>query len=359
MGFLQKIKRDWRIRSEDSDESIYQEIVEGIFFRGHNLWLLALAMLIACVGLNAGSIAAVIGAMLISPLMGPVIGFAFGLSIYSTSMMRLSLYHWGIMVSTSIFASTIYFLVTPFHYSTEELDSFTRATIFDVLLAFLGGIAGFIGIIRKEATKIFAGVAVATACIPPLCTAGYGIANADWRYFLGGCYFFSVNCFFIGWGTWLASRFLGYHHRFKQIEATRSKLNWLYIGGILLIIPSIWLAGKKWQHQHDEKYAKLFVQKMEEQFPEMVVLKSTSYRKNGNRFIDISLLNDQNELSDSLLLAANKLDPEVEAVWHFSPNKSTPDVRLLKNKLAKLDSTVAAQEKMLQALQQALPDSSR
>jgi hypothetical protein len=168
-----------------------------------------------------------------------------------------------------------------------------------------------------------------------------------------------VNCFFIGWGTWLASRFLGYHHRFKQIEATRSKLNWLYIGGILLIIPSIWLAGKKWQHQHDEKYAKLFVQKMEEQFPEMVVLKSTSYRKNGNRFIDISLLNDQNELSDSLLLAANKLDPEVEAVWHFSPNKSTPDVRLLKNKLAKLDSTVAAQEKMLQALQQALPDSSR
>jgi uncharacterized hydrophobic protein (TIGR00271 family) len=352
MGFLQKIKRDWRLRSEDSDESIYQEIVEGIFFRGHNLWLLALAMLIACVGLNAGSIAAVIGAMLISPLMGPVIGFAFGLSIYSASMMRLSLYHWGIMVATSILASTIYFIVTPFHYSTAELDSFTRATIFDVLLAFLGGIAGFVGIIRKEATKIFAGVAVATACIPPLCTAGYGIANLDWRYFLGGCYFFSVNCFFIGWGTWLASRFLGYHRRFKHIESKSSKLNWLYLGGILLIIPSIWLAGKKWQQQHDQKSAKLFVQKMEQQFPELVVLKSTAFRKNGNRYIDISLLNEQTELSDSLLRAANRLDPNIEAIWHFSPDKSTRDVRLLKNKLAKLDSTVAAQEKRLQALQQ-------
>ena len=178
MGY-NKFRKTLSLPKEEEEKLTYEEIEEGVYFRGHNLWLLVLSMGIACVGLNINSPAAVIGAMLISPLMGPIVGLAFGLSINDKNLVKLSIWNWGIMLVTALFASTIYFIITPFHSETSQLASFKEATIFDCLLALFGGFAWFLGIIRKEAIKVIAGVAVATACISPLCTAGYGLANLN------------------------------------------------------------------------------------------------------------------------------------------------------------------------------------
>lgn len=185
-----RILRTLLLPKEELVEDTLKEIEEGVYFRGHNLWLLVISMFIACIGLNINSQAAVIGAMLISPLMGPVVGLSFGLSIHNRTLVKKSLFHWSVMIITSLLASAVFFIVSPFHEQTNQLESFKEATIFDCMLALLGGFAWFLGIIRKEAIKVIAGVAIATACIPPLCTAGYGIAHLDLEYFLGGLYFY-------------------------------------------------------------------------------------------------------------------------------------------------------------------------
>jgi hypothetical protein len=123
---LYRIRKRWQLPKEEAETVTYAEVQEGIFFRGHNLWLLVLAMMIACIGLNYNNQAAIIGAMLISPLMGPIIGFSFGLSIQSKSMIKVSLQNWLVMVGTSIAASTIYFLLSPFHKNTDQLLAFTE-----------------------------------------------------------------------------------------------------------------------------------------------------------------------------------------------------------------------------------------
>ena len=128
-----KIKSLLHIRKEEEEQNTYQEIKEGVFFRGHNLWLLVLAMCIACIGLNTNNTAAVIGAMLISPLMGPIVGLGFGFGIGSKSMVQISLYNWGIMVATSLIASSFYFLISPFDFTTDQLNSFKEGSIFAML----------------------------------------------------------------------------------------------------------------------------------------------------------------------------------------------------------------------------------
>jgi uncharacterized hydrophobic protein (TIGR00271 family) len=177
------------IQKEENVQQTYQEICEGASLSGANFWMLFITMFIACIGLNTDSISAVIGAMLLSPLMGPIIAFAFGMSVNDTKLKQRSIRNWLVMTIISLLASTLFFLVSPFDNNTFALASFTKANIFDVLIAFFGGIAGFIGITKRDGVKVLSGVAVATACMPPLCTAGFGIAHADADYFLGGLFF--------------------------------------------------------------------------------------------------------------------------------------------------------------------------
>lgn len=176
--------------------------------KGASLWILGAAMIIACIGLSTNSISAVIVAMLISPLMGPIVGFAFGLGINDKILWKRGINNWIVMTAVSLVAAVIYFFISPFDNSTELLASFKKASIFDIFLAFFGGLVGFIGILKKEGSKIIAGVAVATACMPPLCTAAYGIAIGDFAYFIGGFYFYIINCLFIGWATFMLTRYL-------------------------------------------------------------------------------------------------------------------------------------------------------
>ncbi|MCS7074755.1 MAG: DUF389 domain-containing protein [Bacteroidia bacterium] len=243
------IKRQLFLHKEETDLETYQEIEEGVVFRGHNLWILSFAMIIASIGLTTDSITALIGAMLISPLMGPVVGFAYGMAINDTDLKKKSFYNWLLMNFISLMASTIYFIISPFDEDTTALQSFTKASIFDIALAFFGGAAGLIGIVKKEGTKIIAGVAIATACMPPLCTAAYGIAHLDLTHFLGGLYFYLINCLFIGLATFIMTRYLGFRQRNRPVQS-HSLANWLWVSLIILMmIPGIYIAYQKWKEQ--------------------------------------------------------------------------------------------------------------
>lgn len=321
---LSKIRQTFQLPKEEEEEFTYAEIEEGVFFRGHNLWLLVISMGIACIGLNINSASAVIVAMLISPLMGPVVGFSFGLSIGNRSLVRLSLSNWAIMIATSLLASTVYFLISPFHSETSQLSSFKEATIFDCLLALFGGFAWFLGIIRKEAIKVIAGVAVATACIPPLCTAGYGLATWNWEYFFGGMYFYLINCFFIGVGTWILSVVLGFQKFYLEKGNQHNKRMIVVISvlSILMLVPSLMLTVKKWKAEKLRSEATQYITEVQRKFPQLTIVNHQETIENGKKILDIIVLNSKNFVTEKNLERANFLNRDIELRWHYSPDKT-------------------------------------
>lgn len=245
-----KLKSLLQLTPEEEEQETYHEILEGTELKGYNFWILGFAMVIACIGLNIDSTSAIIGAMLISPLMGPIIGFSFGLAINDKLLKVSSIKNWFFMTLISLGSSILYFIISPFDFDTMQLSAFKNATIFDIFLAFFGGLAGFIGIVKKEGTKIIAGVAVATACMPPLCTAGFGIAHLNLEYTLGGIYFYFVNCLFIGLATFLAARFSKFHIRFNAFQQKEKTRRWLWIFFILaMTAPGLYLGLNKWKVQ--------------------------------------------------------------------------------------------------------------
>jgi uncharacterized hydrophobic protein (TIGR00271 family) len=247
------IRSQFVLTKEEEDSETYAEIMEGAQFKGHNLWIMGFAMVLACVGLNIDSTSAVIGAMLISPLMGPITALGFGIAINNSDFKKQGLQNWLLMTLISLIASILFFIISPFENNTSALLSFQKASIFDIILAFFGGMAGFIGIIKKEGTKVLAGVAVATACMPPLCTAGYGVAHLDYNFFVGGLYFYIINCLFIGLATFIVARLAGYHKNQPQSKINKTAL-WLWnIFIILMILPSLYIAYQKWQDQQQKE----------------------------------------------------------------------------------------------------------
>ena len=186
-----------------------ENIRNNIPFRGPTVYILFAAIVIASVGLNVNSIPVIIGAMLISPLMSPIIGFGMGLGTNDTKLLLRSLKNLGIMFAISLIASTLYFLVTPLETDNPtELLARTNPSIYYVMIAFFGGVAGILELSRKEKGTVISGVAIATALMPPLCTVGYGIAKLNWHYAGGALYLFFINCVFIALATFLVVKFL-------------------------------------------------------------------------------------------------------------------------------------------------------
>jgi uncharacterized hydrophobic protein (TIGR00271 family) len=205
---------------------------------------MAFAIFIACIGLNINSKAAVIGAMIISPLMGPIFGIGFSLGTSNTTLLKLSLRNVFRIVIISILCSTLYYLLSPYHIATDELLSFSKPTIFDIFLAFIGGMAGMIAISRHDGNRVLVGIAVATACIPPLCTAGFGIATLQWEYILGGLYTYFINALFICLGCYMITRYL----KFAKFSESNIKHINSYFGilAFIAIIPALYLAYNLW-----------------------------------------------------------------------------------------------------------------
>ena len=225
-------------------QEVVHGITEGIFFRGANMWILMFATLVASLGLNVDSTAVIIGAMLISPLMGPIMGFGLSLGINDFSLMNRSLRNFGFMVATAITVATLFFLVAPVSGAQSELLARTQPTIFDVMIAFFGGAAGVVAYTRKDRTvTVISGVAIATALMPPLCTAGYGIATAQWQFFGGALYLFIINAIFIALSTYAIVRVLKYKPVVQVERRTELKVKrvmWTII--VVTILPSVFIA---------------------------------------------------------------------------------------------------------------------
>ena len=217
-------------------------IKKDIEFRGFSLWILIFSIFIASIGLNVDSTAVVIGAMLISPLMGPIMGLGLSLGINDFKLLTKSLKNLGVAVGIGLVVSAFYFLISPISAPSNELFARTNPTLLDVLVAFFGGLAGILAGSRKEKSNVIPGVAIATALMPPLCTAGYGLAHGEWHYFFGALYLFLINAVLIATSTTLIVRYL----RFPLVEIVdpvraKKTSRWFSIGLIVIIVPSIYI----------------------------------------------------------------------------------------------------------------------
>lgn len=244
-------------KGEEDKNKVLEDVKSNISFRGSNLWILACAIVVASVGLNVNSTAVIIGAMLISPLMGPIVGAGFSLGIYDFNLLNKSLKNLLVATVVGLLVSTIYFYVSPFKEVQPELLSRTAPNFYDILIAFFGGIVGAVAITRVEKGNPIPGVAIATALMPPLCTAGYGLALGNLKFFFGAMYLYSINCVFICIATFFIVKFLKYPIK-KQLDEKHQKQvkNGITILITLLVLPSIYFAyqlfqEKKYQHQID------------------------------------------------------------------------------------------------------------
>ena len=213
---------------------------ENTVIHGSNMWILMLAILIASIGLNVNSTAVIIGAMLISPLMSGILTLGYSLAVKDLALMRKSLARFGTQVAISLIASTLYFLLTPLHEPTTEMIARTSPTIWDVLIALFGGIAGMIGNTRQKKGNVIPGVAIATALMPPLCTAGYGLATMQLRFLLGAFYLFSINTLFIALSAALVTVLLRVPAHREISPVRQKKINRIILAiTIITVIPSL------------------------------------------------------------------------------------------------------------------------
>ena len=258
-----KLFDHFRLKNEKEKAStVIETISNGIIFRGTNLWILIFAIFIASLGLNVNSTAVIIGAMLISPLMGPIMGMGLGLGINDLALLRRSISNFSFAIGVGLATSTLYFILTPISDAHSELLARTAPNIYDVLIAFFGGLAGVLAVSSKMKGNVIPGVAIATALMPPLCTAGYGIATWQWNFFFGAFYLFTINTVFIALATFLTIRFLKFpfvNFLDKKSEArARHSISAIII---LTLIPSIYLGYIMVQENRFEKNVTEFIEK--------------------------------------------------------------------------------------------------
>lgn len=248
--------------SDDISEAdaIDTEIRSNVSLRGTNLWVLMLAILIASVGLDVNSTAVVIGAMLISPLMGPIMGIGYGIGVYDFPLIRKAAMSLLVATLIAFLTSTLYFLISPLSEAHSELLARTSPTIWDVLIAFFGGLAGIIAATRKIKTNVIPGVAIATALMPPLCTAGYGLANGQWNFFFGAFYLYIINSVFIAFAAVIIISAMKLPHRNYVDAKTESRVK-KYLSALVFItvVPSLYLAYHLVKEEVFTQKAKSFV----------------------------------------------------------------------------------------------------
>lgn len=238
---IERMLDRFQLKHEREDfETIHQTVEKGIFFRGPNLWILIFAIFIASVGLNVNSTAVIIGAMLISPLMGPIIGMGYSAATYDFVLFRKAVANYTFAIGASLLASAAYFAITPLSEAHSELLARTSPSFYDVLIALFGGLAGIVAITSKYKGTVIAGVAIATALMPPLCTAGYGLATLNGEFFFGALYLFTINSVFIAVATLVTTRLLRVPVH-KQADERHKVLANRWATGIvfLTIVPSI------------------------------------------------------------------------------------------------------------------------
>jgi uncharacterized hydrophobic protein (TIGR00271 family) len=248
------------LRANADFEKTKSTISEGISLRGYNLWILLCSAMLASIGLDTNSVAVIIGAMLISPLMSPILGVGLSIAILDKKLLSRSLRNLLLAIVISLGASIFYFFLSPLGEPNAELQARTYPTLLDILIALFGGIAGIISISRHDQTNAIPGVAIATALMPPLCTAGFGIATGHWNFFLGAFYLFFINAVFISLATYLIIRYLHFPKRSfaSNTEAIKYE-RWFTFITIVVVAPSIYFLYTVYQKELIKKDIVKFV----------------------------------------------------------------------------------------------------
>ena len=229
------LKKYFNVNDDKENENdIIAGISQGVSFRGANLWVLIFAIFIASLGLNVNSTAVIIGAMLISPLMGPIVGMGLAIGINDSILLKKSIHNYLIATLISVLTATIYFVLSPLDEAQSELLARTSPTLYDVMIALFGGAAGILALSTKGKGNVLPGVAIATALMPPLCTAGYGLAMGNIYYFLGAFYLFFINTVFIALSTYLGVHMMGFSKK-TYIDKNKNKSMQRYIAIIVVM----------------------------------------------------------------------------------------------------------------------------
>lgn len=286
------IAERFNLHADKADELVIIESIErDTNFKGTNLWTLIFAIFIASIGLNVNSTAVIIGAMLISPLMGPIMGVGLGIGINDFDLLQRGIKNLIIAAIFSIATSFLYFTLTPLEDASSEILARTTPSIWDVFIAFFGGLAGIVAGTRKEKSNVIPGVAIATALMPPLCTAGYGLASGQWFYFLGALYLFFINSVFICIATFLIVKHLKFRKKQFATQETEKRVSrYILFVVVITVIPSIYMAYRIVQRSIFEGNARKFVQN-EFHFSKTQVLSSKYiYKNDDDRTIELFLV---------------------------------------------------------------------
>ncbi len=296
------------IFDEIDTESAAQRIKSSIWFRGPNAWILAFAIILASVGLNVNSTAVIIGAMLVSPLMGPIIGAGLALGTNDVDLLKSAGKNLLAMVIISLLASTLFFILSPLSLvNPTELEARTSPTIYDVLIAFFGGMAGILENSRKERGTVLSGVAIATALMPPLCTAGYGLAHLNMHFFFGALYLFVINSVFIALATYFMVKYLEFptvSGVSEELASRRRKAISTIL--VIILVPSIWSAFSLIRSNNFERNVQNFVENNRLVGPRTYIYE---YRVQGHQ-AQLSLAGEplDEDLRSSLYIKAGRYD---------------------------------------------------
>ena len=314
MSFLKNLLNLYQ--GEEKKEKVIEDILSNISFRGANLWILACAILIASIGLNVNSTAVIIGAMLISPLMGPIVGAGFALATYDFDLLKKTGRSLLIATVVSLIVSFIYFYISPFKDAQSELLARTSPTIYDVLIAFVGGLVGAISLTREDKGNPIPGVAIATALMPPLCTAGFGLATGNFSYFLGAFYLYSINCFFIGIATFLIIKYLKYTPKNTGNEALNKRLRVVITTLVILIVtPSLYLAYSLLEEKKFNENVAHYITAEFENSGYTIIYKKIHYNTNPKSielaFLDKKFSDEELKTLQSNLKSFNLLNTEL------------------------------------------------
>ncbi len=350
---------NFRLKGEKEDfQIVIDNIDKDVAFKGTNLWVLVFAIFIASLGLNVNSTAVIIGAMLVSPLMGPIMGLGLGMAINDLRLLKKALFNYLFAAGVGLITSTIFFSLSPLNEAHSEILARTSPNIYDVLIALFGGLAGIVATSSKQKGNVIPGVAIATALMPPLCTAGYGLATMQLEYFFGAFYLFLINTVFIALATLITVRFLKFpfkHLPDKKDEIRAKRIVWVIV--LITLLPSIYFGYDIVQQNKFTQRANQFIE-YEAIFPNDYLLKKNIDAKHksitltyGGQYIEEKDIGKLRSKLSQYSLPKNALEIQ-QGFAYLQENKNNEQtnqltialaerenqIQLLKNKLDSLTS---------------------
>lgn len=344
---------------EDSKEKTLEKVKNNISFSGDNLWILICAIIIASVGLNVNSTAVIIGAMLISPLMGPIIAAGFALGIYDFELLKRALRNLLVATIAGLIVSTAYFYLSPFKEVQSEILARTAPNIYDILIAFFGGLVGVIAVTRVEKGNPIPGVAIATALMPPLCTAGYGLAVGNYRFFLGAMFLYSINCVFICLATYFIVKLLKYPVK-ETVDQKYEKILRYSITTIILvmIVPSLLFAISLYKRQQFDNIINKFIDESFIQKGYTVVFRKTNYNADP-KTVELAFLSkqlSQKEIESINVELSKRGIGNTELIFRQNENLNSLKDDIL-NEVNKTETILTEKDKRIKMLEDELRNS--